>query len=284
VYKSHDPSRKSLEAYKVEKNKQIRAWEVQTSETFPEDKYQILMFKAETEQELEDQGNRESDEQLATIQHLYLMEALEIDETAEQQCRIAGLEEMYEEHGGELLYLRSSAIGAHDGVTPSFQGLVSERGRQAHIRDVGAKLSERGQASSAAPVLPAGVQSAAAAGSSSQEPGLQGLIFRDELDRLAERLRETEAQLTAEKMSRQGSPMLAQVMEKHLDAQNELMQAIVDNTNRPQKAPGSTIRVEPKIVWPKFGDQDHGGQYVEEFYEKFEEVCGLANEGQRNGR
>ena len=41
----------------------------------------------------------------------------------------------------------------------------------------------------------------------------------------------------------------------------------------------STIRVEPRVVWPKLSDDGQGGREVEEFYEKFEEICGLANNG-----
>ena len=45
---------------------------------------------------------------------------------------------------------------------------------------------------------------------------------------------------------------------------------------RPQ---GSTIRVEPRATWPKLGDDGSGGREVEEFYEKLEEIYGLANSG-----
>ena len=48
-------------------------------------------------------------------------------------------------------------------------------------------------------------------------------------------------------------------------------------------APGqlrSTIRVEPRVSWPRLGDDGLGGKEVEEFYERLEEIFGLANNGQ----
>ena len=40
---------------------------------------------------------------------------------------------------------------------------------------------------------------------------------------------------------------------------------------------GQTIKVEPKLNWPTLSDANTGGRDVEEFYERFEEMVGLAN-------
>ena len=61
-----------------------------------------------------------------------------------------------------------------------------------------------------------------------------------------------------------------------LDAQTK---ALVVGFARPH---GSTIRVEPRITWPKLGDDGSGGREVEEFYDKLEENYGLANSGKRH--
>ena len=37
-----------------------------------------------------------------------------------------------------------------------------------------------------------------------------------------------------------------------------------------------TIKVEPKVHWPHLGGDGPSGKEVIEFYEKFEEICGLA--------
>ena len=37
--------------------------------------------------------------------------------------------------------------------------------------------------------------------------------------------------------------------------------------------------MEPKLDWPMLNDGHTGGRDVEEFYERFEEMCGLALNG-----
>ena len=58
--------------------------------------------------------------------------------------------------------------------------------------------------------------------------------------------------------------------------QTELLEKMV---NKPKQQPGSTIRVEPKVYWPRLSDDGPGGREVSDFYEKFEEITGLANNG-----
>ena len=60
-----------------------------------------------------------------------------------------------------------------------------------------------------------------------------------------------------------------------LAKQTELLTRVVDKP----KTQSSTIRVEPNVYWPRLGDDGPGGKEVKEFYEKFEEICGLANNG-----
>ena len=94
-----------------------------------------------------------------------------------------------------------------------------------------------------------------------------------EIERLNEQLKCTELELAARKLhSDVNSPALAQVLQK----QTELLEQVL----KKQKTAGSTIRVEPKVYWPKLGDDGPGGQEVEEFYDEFEEIFGLANNGQ----
>ena len=58
--------------------------------------------------------------------------------------------------------------------------------------------------------------------------------------------------------------------------QCELLSQVINMTNNPR----ATIRVEPKISWPKLGDDNTGGKDVIDFYERLEEIFGLANNGQ----
>ena len=59
-----------------------------------------------------------------------------------------------------------------------------------------------------------------------------------------------------------------------------MTQILAKLTNRPEHNRTSTIKVEPRVTWPKLGDDGPGGKEVEEFYERFEEICNLANNGQ----
>ena len=94
-----------------------------------------------------------------------------------------------------------------------------------------------------------------------------------EFEDLRTRLRNTEVELAAQRFhSTAGTP--AQLTEI-LDKQTQLLERALD---KPRVA-SSTIKVEPKVFWPKLGDDGPGGKEVEEFYEKFEEICSLANDG-----
>ena len=95
-----------------------------------------------------------------------------------------------------------------------------------------------------------------------------------------QRLRQTEAENAALKLaagSRAVSGDLTPNMAEVMNNQNKLLEAIV---NQPKREPSSTIKVEPRVNWPKLGDDGHGGNEVEEFFEKFEDICALANNGQ----
>ena len=68
------------------------------------------------------------------------------------------------------------------------------------------------------------------------------------------------------------SPTMIDIMAR----QGLLLEKVLTMKNNPR----STIRVEPRVTWPKLGDDGTGGKEVQEFYEKLEEIFGLANNGQ----
>ena len=105
------------------------------------------------------------------------------------------------------------------------------------------------------------------------------------LEQLEERLRRAEAQLAVRDAAAAGvgsvgsatpgPDALAAVMER----QTGLLEKAL---NRPQenRRTNSTIKVEPKVQWPHLGDDGPGGKEVNEFYNTFENICGLANNAQ----
>ena len=80
-----------------------------------------------------------------------------------------------------------------------------------------------------------------------------------EVNALRRRLEATEIKMAAMTVQGPGTE-LVQAME----AQTK---ALVAGMVRPQ---GSTIRIEPRVTWPKLGDDGSGGREVEEFYKKLE--------------
>ena len=58
---------------------------------------------------------------------------------------------------------------------------------------------------------------------------------------------------------------------------NKVLDKITEE--KPPRQPASMIKIEPKVSWPHLGDEHKGGTEVQDFYDKFEEMCSLANNG-----
>ena len=72
------------------------------------------------------------------------------------------------------------------------------------------------------------------------------------------------------------------IMDKNTEAienQTQMFRELLEKTSGAKKR-SSTIRVEPRITWPTLGDDGPGGREVKDFYDKFEEFCSLANDGE----
>ena len=84
---------------------------------------------------------------------------------------------------------------------------------------------------------------------------------------MEEELRNQKAEMVAQKLHMAAqhansppSPMIATALEN----QTELLGSVLGKP----KVPASTIKIEPKVIWPILGDEGPGGREVEEFYEK----------------
>lgn len=91
-----------------------------------------------------------------------------------------------------------------------------------------------------------------------------------EVDALRHRLEAAEVRMASMAVPHEGGPLAGA-----LKAQPA---ALVEGMKK-QDSRGSTIRVEPRVTWPKLGDDGTGGREVEEFYDKLEEIHGLADSG-----
>ena len=106
---------------------------------------------------------------------------------------------------------------------------------------------------------------------SGEAPASGGItpIGSPEVDALRSRLEAAETGWVYVKVQH-GTSDLASAMKEQTKAMVEAMAS---------KGKNSTMRVEPRITWPKLGDDDTGGREVEELYERLEEIYGLANNG-----
>ena len=69
-------------------------------------------------------------------------------------------------------------------------------------------------------------------------------------------------------------------------AQDSLAQAITVQTEALQAmleakegVRHSVVKVQPTFKWPRLGDDGPDSKDIEEFYEKYEDLCNLANDG-----
>ena len=95
-----------------------------------------------------------------------------------------------------------------------------------------------------------------------------------------ERIRSLELQLAANKVGAAAeitSPVFAQVLER----QTEILTQLMDKPDKPyeKRHKASTFKVEPRLPFPNYGDDGSGGREAEDFFEKFEDITSLANDG-----
>ena len=97
-----------------------------------------------------------------------------------------------------------------------------------------------------------------------------------EYQKMQDQLREAQLEIAAQRAAAAipASPQLESIMEK----QNQILEAALAAPRGSAAPRGGTgvIQVRPEIHWPKLGDDGPGGREVEEFYEKYEEICGIA--------
>ena len=77
------------------------------------------------------------------------------------------------------------------------------------------------------------------------------------------------------------APTGQDVLVKLLQKQTEILGKAFEKKD---KKKSSVIQVNPVIHWPKLGDDGPEARQITEFYEKFERLCGLANDGCRTWR
>jgi hypothetical protein len=62
--------------------------------------------------------------------------------------------------------------------------------------------------------------------------------------------------------------------------QTKAMMLMMSGLHKDKKKLSSTIRVNPTIQWPRLSDDGPDCREVDEFFDKFDETCALANDGE----
>ena len=244
VLAGYDPYKETLEAYLNKVERQAQALEV-LGEPLPDGVLAVLKAKAEYEARLHSETVAGADA-VRMLKREFALEYMGLDGSQSQQVQLSALEGLLIERGVDVEELKARlTLGVAD--SPERRN-PPPRGNE-------------GEGPTAPPETFA------------MTPGAGSEVAED----LRRRIEQAELELAARRVGRDldgaNSPAIAEVLTR----QSELLAKIVDRGERPKT---STIRVEPKIHWPHLGDDGPGGREVEDFYDRFEEICGLANNGQ----
>jgi len=236
-----------------------------------------LIAKAELDNILQSQpaAERSLRTDMRLLKAEYAFEMSDIDDTILQAIKIAAIENMLTERGASVGDLKIKlACGSsivtpagrtdRDRILPPFptNGVTAQAGMPALTNPNSFQLYGQGHGGDRSPNGP---------GSGHQSAVLES--FEDRIKRLE--VGGAAAKLAAHPEQFSGLEVLAAIQEK----QTDLLTQIALKGENSQRTPGSTIRVEPRVQWPALGDDGTGGTEVQDFYEKFEEVCGLPNNG-----
>lgn len=102
-----------------------------------------------------------------------------------------------------------------------------------------------------------------------------GSVKSQKVQDLEKKLKDTEIQLAAAHLEKEKAAATVETtsLTKVLAGQQKLIEHHTDKK-------GFAIKAEPWVKWPTLGDESVGGRDVKDFYDRFEEIVGLANNGQ----
>lgn len=226
-----------------------------------------LLAKASYELRLHEEARGDPERQLRLLKREYAFELMDIGQSEAQAGRLNALESMLEARGESTIELRGLVVsGVEVARTPERPAVRST-----------IEFGPQGSAPRPEPAAPAGMPSWPIHGTGMDTPVQASTAVDGQIAALEERLRLQEVEIAASKLQAAAdsinSPMqFAEIVSN----QTKLLESVL---NKP-RVPSLTIRVEPKVYWPKLGDDGPGGNEVEDFYEKLEDICSLANNGQ----
>ena len=318
VLRGFDPTRETLTRYYERLFKQRAALET-LGMPLVEGVYEGLRERAAIQSEVFTSSGPDPERFVRHLKRLFAMDYLDIDGTAEQMSRLDAMTSLMTDRGVDVEALRVQITAGAQAVAPSpagpalnaspprrpdsrerrleAAGFGNARGPErfdiSHDPGLQNNMTRRYDISTDPGLLERNNRVAMPASGFSH--GEAEISFIRDRQRLEEELRNTQARLATAQLQvhnaeRAGNltPASADIgllidktaeasarQTDALTAQTEMLKSVLE---RPAKK-HSTFRIEPKVGFPSLGDDGPGGEEVKRFYERFEEVCDLANDG-----
>ena len=274
----YDPAKEPIERY-LERTSRIAAALNSLGNPIADGVVENLQAEAEVLLSIYESAPNDRDAQNERLKEEFAFQFLDIDGTATQFAKLTALENVLARRGFDPARLRQD-LTTGDGAN---LGGASSSQQGGGARPVGAA-----QSAGRVPDFPTASRPVEYELTPPKlEFGPKVEAGKDELESLREETKQLRAEKAAADLLRSqntpgpqsgvitpGSNLdLGAIFEK----QNELMEKMLDRNSQPKLA--STIKVEPRVTWPKLSDDAGGGREVEDFYNKFEGLCMLANNG-----
>ena len=243
ILESFKPDRDSLDKHLLRLDRQARVL-ANLNEPLPDGKLEVLKAKAQMEFRLHSEAPSDPERQTRLIKREFGLASVDDSLDDDGRSRLAALEELLTDRGVNMEELRKM-ITSGQAIAPT----PDQKAKHFRIHGTGQETPQY---------------------SPTADEGLRKRVEQLELERAAQKIATQTGMSTP--ASQDNNEMLAIVAQ-----QTELLSQLIAKPK--EHAVRSTIRVEPKVHWPRLGDDGPGGTEVSDFFDKFEEICQLANNG-----
>ena len=284
--KDHDPSKMTFQEFEHRFVRILNALTI-IGQPLDFEEEMAVRFKAEIYQELHDEGIQEDDEVRKYLKQRFAVMYTDVGEdamTQDIQCSV--LSDMLEVYEVDVDELRTR-LTAGKATTPTPTKVKEESmppvgSRVRRDPPSGAALFSKEAPVPGEETAPPGLAGGSSAGHPHQPVPRREAEEAEgaQVERLEARIRELEASRSSPGPGESSiNDKLLTALQGSLDAQTAALEKMAPR-EREERTPG-TIRVEPKVSWPSLGDHGLGnsGDETRKFFQSFEEIIGLANNG-----
>ena len=267
----YDSKRESLDVFAARLEKQARCLEGLGQPLGPEI-LGMLKAKATLDNALQsDPAVSGVADEVRILKGEYACEMCDIDGSSEQSYKLLALESLLMERNQDVVQLKTRIVSGADLATPPAQ--TGQPKSKAAVASPTPRLLGR-----PLEFKIHGQRTAGGEGTPVNQPGsgTESAVLQS----FEDRLKKAEMGLAAKtlELEQKKENTVGDVLAKQSADFTQILTKLMEKAEGPRHH-ASTIRVEPKVIWPKLGDDGAGGREVEKFYESYKEICGLANNG-----